>query len=54
MEERRGRRRGRRKIKYMHLLWYAGLESFIHWDSPSLIQSDTNILREDNTQEFVS
>ena len=47
MEERRGRMK-------VHILWYAGLESFIHWDSPSLIQSDTNILREENTQEFVS
>ena len=38
----------------VYALWYAGLEPFIQWDSPSLIQSDTNILREENTQEFVS
>ena len=43
-----GKEEGKVKVD---LLWYAGLESFIHWDSPSLIQSNTNILREEKTHK---
>ena len=46
-----GKEEGEVKV---HILWYAGLELFIHWHSPSLIQSNTNILREENNSLYHS
>ena len=44
----------RRKVDREVLLWYAGLESLIHWHSPSLIQSNTNVLRKENKSVYRS
>ena len=47
-EEEKEEEKWRRKVDRVDLLWYAGLESLIHWHSSSLIQSNTNILRKEN------
>ena len=47
-EEEKKWRRGEEGEGRVDLLWYAGLESLIHWHASSLIQSNANILREEN------